>query len=270
MRTRKIVRRLTGRRPRPGTSEFSTAAIHDAVLRAVAQHSPPRESRYLDIGSGTGALLDLVQEAFAVMPFAADYTDRWMKRPGQKVEIVDLDRERLPFPDSHFALVTCVETIEHVENFREVVREAFRVLKPGGRAVFTTPNVLNLRSRIRYFTSGFYNLFGPVLLDRPDVRPGARGHISPINFFYLAHTFVSSGFRDVRVSTDKYQRRSLPAYALLWVPMRLANAVVYRRDKRKYKTIDAGNDWMVRAMNSRDLLLGRTVVIAATKPNGNA
>ncbi len=268
MRTRKIVRRLTGRRA-AGDSEFSTSAIHNAVLKAIALQPPPRGSRYLDVGSGTGLLLGLVQQAFGVIPFAADYTDRWMKRPGQKVEIVDLDRESLPFPDSQFSLVTCVETIEHVENFRAVVREAFRVLEPGGYAVFTTPNVLNLRSRIRYLTSGFYNLFGPVLLDRPDVRPGARGHISPINFFYLAHTFVSSGFTDVRVSTDKYQRRSLPAYALLWAPLRMANAVVYRRDKLKYKTIDQGNDWMVRAMNSPDVLLGRTVVIAARKPNGS-
>ena len=250
-------------------SEFSTSAIHEAVLRAIGLRPPRLGSSYLDIGSGTGALLNLVQQKFSVVPFAADYTDRWMKRPDQKVEIVDLDREPLPFPDGQFSLVTCVETIEHVENFRAVVREAFRVLAPGGLAVFTTPNVLNLRSRIRYMTSGFYNLFGPVLLDRPDVRPGARGHISPINFFYLAHAFVSAGFTDVRVSTDKYQRRSFPAYALLWAPIRAANAIVYRRDKQKYKTIDQGNDWMVRAMNSPDLLLGRTVVLAARKPNGS-
>src|SRR5438309_2952558 len=179
-------------------SEFSTSSIHDAVLRAIAAQPPPRGTRYLDIGSGTGLLMTAVEKAFAVEPFAADYTDRWMKRPEQKVAIVDLDREPLPFPDREFSLVTCVETIEHVENFRAVVREAFRVLEPGGHVVFTTPNVLNLRSRIRYLTSGFYNLFCPVLLDRPDVRPGARGHMSPSNFISLAYTFVRTGFTVVR------------------------------------------------------------------------
>jgi hypothetical protein len=147
-----------------------------------------------------------------------------------------------------------------------VVRGAFRILQPGGVAVFSTPNVLNMRSRLRYLASGFYNLFGPVLLDRPDVRPGARGHISPINFFYLAHAFTSAGFRELKLSIDKYQRRSFLVFVLLWLPMRLANAVAYRRDKRRYKTIDQGNDWMVRAMNSRDLLLGRTVILSAVKP----
>ena len=132
-----------------------------------------------------------------------------MKVEGQNVQIADLDRDRLPYEDGQFDLVTCVEVIEHVENFRAVVREVFRILRPGGVAVFTTPNVLNMRSRLRYLSSGFYNLFGPVLLDRPDVRPGARGHISPINFFYLAHAFASAGFRDLTVSVDKYQRRSI-------------------------------------------------------------
>jgi ubiquinone/menaquinone biosynthesis C-methylase UbiE len=267
MRARQIIRKLSGKRNRSKKdSEFSTSGIHNAVLAAIVARPPAPGASYLDLGSGTGVLLRNVRERFGVTPFACDYTDRWMKVEGQSVQIADLDRDRLPYDDGQFALVTCVEVIEHVENFRAVVREVFRILQPGGLAVFSTPNVLNLRSRQRYFSSGFYNLFGPVLLDRPDLRPGARGHISPINFFYLAHAFASAGFRELKVSVDKYQRRSLLVFALLWIPMRLANARVYRRDKRHYKTIDQGNDWMVRAMNSRDLLLGRTVILSAVKP----
>ncbi len=265
MRARQIIRKLSGKRNRKD-SEFSTSGIHDAVLRAIAARPPDLGGNYLDLGSGTGVLLRNVRERFGVTSFACDYTDRWMKVEGQNVQIADLDRDRLPYEDGQFAVVTCIEVIEHVENFRAVLREAFRILQPGGLAVFSTPNVLNLRSRLRYLLSGFYNLFGPVLLDRPDLRPGARGHISPINFFYLAHAFASAGFRDLKVSVDKYQRRSLLVFALLWLPIRLANAMVYRREKRHYKTIDQGNEWMVRAMNSRDLLLGRTVVLSAVKP----
>lgn len=267
MRARQILRKLSGKRHRSETdSEFSTSGIHNAILRAIAARPPARGASYLDVGSGTGALLRNVRQRFEVTPFACDYTDRWMKVEGQKVQIADLDRDRLPYEDGQFALVTCVEVIEHVENFRAVIREVYRILRPGGMAVFSTPNVLNMRSRLRYLSSGFYNLFGPVLLDRPDVRPGARGHISPINFFYLAHAFTAAGFRQLKVTIDKYQRRSLLAFPLLWIPMRIANVVAYRRDKERYKTIDEGNDWMVRAMNSRDLLLGRTVILSAVKP----
>src|SRR5450432_2280461 len=159
MRARQIIRKLSGKRNR-SDSEFSTSGIHNAVLAAVAARPPARGASYLDLGSGTGVLLRNVRERFGVISFACDYTDRWMKVEGQSVQIADLDRDRLPYDDGQFALVTCIEVIEHVENFRAVVREVFRILKPGGLAVFSTPNVLNLRSRQRYFSSGFYNLFG--------------------------------------------------------------------------------------------------------------
>ncbi|HEY2123907.1 MAG TPA: methyltransferase domain-containing protein, partial [Chthoniobacterales bacterium] len=164
-----------------------------------------------------------------------------------------------------FALVTCLEIIEHLENFRALIREVFRVLQPGGLAVFSTPNVLNLRSRFRYLSSGFYNLFGPLALNNSH-RHGARGHVSPINWFYLGHALSSTGFTDLRVSVDKYQRRSFLAFALLLAPIRLSNAAVYRRDRKTYGTVDESNAWMVQLMNSRDLLLGRTVIVSARKP----
>ena len=267
MRTRRFFRKLGGPGRADEASELSTSAIHTAVLRAIAGASENAlTGNHLDVGSGTGELLGLIRQRYSVHSFACDYTDRWMQLPGQEVHIVHLDRDPLPFPDGHFSLVTCVETMEHLENFRALIREVFRVLRPGGLAVFSTPNILNVRSRLRYLSSGFYNLFGPVLLDRPEIQ-GARGHISPINWFYLGHTLASSGFQDLRVSVDKYQRRSFLIFSLLLLPLRLSNVAVYRRDKNKYKTLNEGNAWMVQRMNSRDLLLGRTLVVSASKPN---
>lgn len=267
MRTRRIFRKLSGRRRPDESSELSTSGIHTAVLRAISTAGPNGPNgNHLDIGSGTGELLALVHKRYGVTSFACDYTARWMQLPGQELSIVDLNCDPLPFSDHQFSLVTCVETIEHLENFRALIREVFRVLQPGGLAIFSTPNILNVRSRLRYLSSGFYNLFGPVPLDRPEIH-GARGHISPINWFYLGHALASAGFQDLQVNVDKYQRRSLVAFALLLLPMRLSNAVVYNRDKNKYKTIDEKNAWMVQRMNSRDLLLGRTLIVSASKPN---
>jgi SAM-dependent methyltransferase len=266
MRTRRIFRKLTGRWRPDETSELGTLAIHRAALRALAKAAPPElDGDHLDIGSGTGELLRAVQAHFPMQSFACDYTNRFMETPGQKVDIVDLNREALPYADNRFSLVTCLETVEHLENYRALIRDVYRVLQPGGVAIFSTPNVLNLRSRFRYFSSGFYNLFGPLALDRSNMH-GARGHITPVNWFYFAHALVGAGFRNIEVTVDKYQRRSLPAYFLLLAPMRLANAIVYRRDQRKYMTVTEANAWMVRLMNSRDLLLGRSLIVSAAKP----
>jgi hypothetical protein len=65
---------------------------------------------------------------------------------------------------------------------------------------------------------------------------------------------------------DKYQRRSLLAFPFLIVPLRTTNWIVYHRDKSTYGTLNERNSWAVRAMNSWDLLLGRTLIVTAVKP----
>lgn len=46
---------------------------------------------------------------------------------------------KLPFADNTFDSILCSEVFEHVENINEVVLELFRVLKPGGKMIVTTP-----------------------------------------------------------------------------------------------------------------------------------
>lgn len=245
--------------------ELSTPEIHDAVLSAIEAWGTSLNGDCLDVGSGGGQLLRLIAARYGLRPHACDYISGLMETPGQKVEAVDLNHQALPYPNNQFALVMCIETIEHLENFRGMVREIYRVLKPGGLAVISTPNVLNLRSRLRYFSSGFYNLFGPLAVEEART-PGPRGHITPVNWFYLAHSLLSAGFQNVRPTVDKYQRRSIPAFVLFSIPIRLMDWTVQRRDARKYQTLNDKNLRLVRLMNSRDLLLGRTLIVTATKP----
>lgn len=264
-RLRKILRRLSGRK-QPQLSELSTPLTHRAVVDAVRRAAADKlRGDHLDVGSGTGDLLRVLADKFALRSFACDYTDQLIKTPDQPVEIVDLNREPLPFADNRFALVTCIETIEHLENFRALIRETYRVLQPGGIAVFSTPNILNVRSRWRFLTSGFYNLFGPLALDEPSIH-STRGHVNPVSWFYLAHALLSAGFENLQLSTDKYQRRSFLAFPFLALPIYLGNHVSSSRDRRRYRTLDGRNIDIVRAMNSRDLLFGRTLIVSAIKP----
>ena len=264
MSARRFFRKLAGRKI-TGLYQLSTPDIHRRVLDAIESAGQKLSGKCLDIGSGGGQLLRLVAARYGLTPFACDFIEGLNQTPGQKVELVDLNRDNLPYPDDHFGLVTCVETIEHLENFRALIREIYRVLKPGGLAVISTPNVLNLRSRFRYFSSGFYNLFGPLAAEEGRV-PGPRGHITPVNWFYLAHALQSAGFQNLRPTVDKYQRRSVPAFVLLALPIHVMNWRVRRRDAEKYKTLNDKNRPVVRLMNSRDLLLGRTLIVTATKP----
>jgi SAM-dependent methyltransferase len=49
---------------------------------------------------------------------------------------------RLPFEDSAFDAVTCIDAINHLPDRPRVLEEWRRVLKPGGRLLFTDPIVL--------------------------------------------------------------------------------------------------------------------------------
>jgi ubiquinone/menaquinone biosynthesis C-methylase UbiE len=247
---------------------LSIPAIHQAVLRAAGKIAPEPRGDYLDLGSGGGELIPPLCQRFRdLKPFACDYTDKLMKLAGQQVEIADLNRDPLPYADNRFALVTCIETIEHLERYRETVREIYRVLQPGGWAIFSTPNILNLKSRLRFLTFGFPNLFGPLAVRESEVHD-TGGHINPVGYFYLAHALLDAGFRadTLRVSVDRWQRSSLVPLVALWLPIRLSAGLAYRREVQKFHTIDAANAPIVRAMNSLDLLLGRTLIVAAAKP----
>ena len=45
----------------------------------------------------------------------------------------------MPFPENTFDTVLCSEVLEHVPDPARVIAEMFRVLRPGGQAVITTP-----------------------------------------------------------------------------------------------------------------------------------
>ena len=266
MRPRRLFRIILGRTKNYPTSELSTPRIHQAILSAIDQAAPRNLSGdYLDVGSGKGELLKLIGARYNVRCFACDYTAHLMKVQGQPVDIVDLNHDSLPYSDHRFALVTSAETIEHLEHYRETIREIHRVLRPGGLAIISTPNILNLRSRLHYLMFGFPSLFGPLLVGEQDVH-SPRGHINPVGWFYLAHALLDAGFVDLKLSIDKYQRRSLISFILLYMPIQVAGWYAYRRELKKYRTINAQNNGLVRKINSREIMLGRTLIVAARKP----
>jgi ubiquinone/menaquinone biosynthesis C-methylase UbiE len=247
--------------------ELSTDLILGKVL-TLSQPVLLGGSTHLDIGAGTGALIRSIREAHPnVKTFACDYTDCLMKVENQQVEIANLNEDALPYASSTFDLVTCTEVIEHLENYRKLIREVFRVTKPGGTAIFTSPNVLNLQSRLRFFYFGFWNLFGPLPVGRAESY-STVGHITPVSYFYLAHALAEAGFTVERLEIDKPQRSAVAKVWLYWPFIQLFGLLARRREVRRYRTIDKTNIDIVRRMNSLPMLLGRTIIVVAVRKSG--
>jgi 2-polyprenyl-3-methyl-5-hydroxy-6-metoxy-1,4-benzoquinol methylase len=97
----------------------STRLIYESVLGRIEDLMPRSVNlRHLDIGAGNGLLLKEVRERFSAEQSACDYSGSFMKYSDVPLDLVDLDSQSLPYPDSSFDLITCLETVEHLENFR--------------------------------------------------------------------------------------------------------------------------------------------------------
>ena len=58
----------------------------------------------------------------------------------ERVRFVQGDaRERLPFDDATFEAVTCIDSMNHLYDRQQVLDEWHRVVRPGGRILFTDP-----------------------------------------------------------------------------------------------------------------------------------
>jgi SAM-dependent methyltransferase len=243
---------------------LSTSTILNSAVNMAAKLQPTLPAVHLDIGSGHGDLIQLLRSKFDVVSSACDYTDSLMQLSDVKVSVANLNSEGLPYPDATFDLVTCTEVIEHLEHYRYTIREMYRVLKPNGTLVVSTPNILNLKSRIRFLIFGFYNLFGPLHFKESNLHE-TGGHINPVSVFFLTHALVDAGFQHIEVSIDKAQSTSKAWLPVLYIPIKLFSLKAMNAEKGKYKTVDAFNEPYVKQINAMNVLLGRTIIVGCKK-----
>ncbi len=246
-------------------NKLSLDATLEGAIHHLRQQYPDISGAHLDIGSGTGNLIRRIRQEYKLVSSACDYTDQFMELDGIHVDVVDLNHGQLPYPDASFDLVTFTEVAEHLENYRAIVREVCRILKPGGVVVITTPNVLNMKSRMRFLTTGFWSMFGPLHVGETAIE-SAGGHITPIPYPYLAHALMAAGFDMPHVSTDKIQFPSLYWFILFYLPIRLAAALAWHKERNTYRTLDKHNAPIIAQINTPAMLLGRSIVVLAHKP----
>lgn len=117
--------------------------------------------RLLDIGCGTGFIINLARDLFDEI-HGLDVTPAMLAKvdtSGGHITLHNTNAERLPFDDASFDVVTGYSFLHHLEDFRPVVREAFRVLKAGGLCYFDLdPNRLFWKALVDLEAAGSVGL----------------------------------------------------------------------------------------------------------------
>ncbi len=104
----------------------------------------PPVARCLELACGTGVFLpELSRHAKEIhaVDIGADLegVKHMLDQEGLKVHLQKADICALPFADGHFDLVVGMSCLEHLTNPELAIREAKRVLAPGGTAIFGVP-----------------------------------------------------------------------------------------------------------------------------------
>ena len=147
---------------RSAAAEASAGTSEEALYRRAVAWVQAEGVRgdVLDYGAGTGTLSRML---FDLHRFEKVIGADLMQRPANLPHPIDWLAQDLnhplAFPDSHFDALLSVEVIEHLENPRAVARDWFRLLKPGGRLFFTTPNADSWRSLVTLALKGHHQEF---------------------------------------------------------------------------------------------------------------
>jgi ubiquinone/menaquinone biosynthesis C-methylase UbiE len=198
---------------------------YEEDLRSVLRHeeiqrvanSLPREFRVLDLGCGVGHILTILPTSFEKV--GVDYSLHSLKLARRQLDeqtgLVNASGQALPFEDSSFDLITCLEVLEHLEDDEKAVREISRVLKPGGYLIASVPSQYyfeeyrELMGHYRHYTPASF----AALLSRYEIE--IRNYLNDyklFNFFYFYVYVALEGLNLVsnqimRTSTSLYERK---------------------------------------------------------------
>ena len=104
----------------------------------------PYES-LLDVGCGTGFLIDLLAKQRSARYCGADLSDGMIRMAKEKriegAEFTVSSADKLPYPDETFDIVTCSQSFHHYPYPEQAMREAKRVLKPGGLYILSDTGI---------------------------------------------------------------------------------------------------------------------------------
>lgn len=162
-------KRLTKQRETWHQKPALRAIYTDFYQQIVAECQP---GRTLEVGGGSGNLKELISEVISTDLVPTPWLD------------AAADAQALPFKNAAFANIVAVDVLHHIERPIRFLKEAERVLQPGGRLILLEPAI----TPVSWL---FYNFFHPepVILN---IDPLADGPTDPLREPFDANQAIPS------------------------------------------------------------------------------
>lgn len=173
-------------------------------------------TKHLDIGCGPGSFIGMLDNSIESVgvDLAADQIAYAQETYGSdSKKFICLKDGKLPFSDGEFDVITILEVIEHLneEQTKNVLSEANRCLKSGGKLILTTPNYGSLWPMLEFFVNKLSKL------------SYEDQHINCYKRKRLALELAQMNFNNIKVKS--FQGISFLTAALSWKFASLINCI---------------------------------------------
>lgn len=223
--------------------------VHQRLLKAYYLAKPYIKGSILEVGCGEGrgvAILGPLADEYSAIDKIPGVVNELSKiYPVHKFRQVNVP----PFEgieDSSFEVVVSFQVIEHIKEDDHFLREIYRVLKPAGVALITTPNIKKSLTRnpwhIKEYTAEQLKELAKVVFDKVELK-GITGNDKIWKYY-------ERNLRSVKKITrwDIFDLQyKLPA-VLLRIPYEILN----RMNRNK---LESANNVLVNSITHEDYLL---------------
>lgn len=128
-------------------SNVGDMSLKRRARKIIEELNPKDGEKIIDLGCGTGYYLFLLSNLPIKLKLTGFDNDKRAMDEGKdslknkKIEYVVGDLHKMPFKEESLKKALLSEVLEHVENDELVLQEIFRILKPNGVLVVSTPSV---------------------------------------------------------------------------------------------------------------------------------
>ena len=140
-------------RAKAGGTRFEGSTVPEFALEYF-----PRDGEVLECGPIFGPFIKYLQDHGYRHIHALDFVDvlTFPDRTKVTMNVIDFNKESMPYPENFFDGVAAWGIMEHLENSFHFVREVHRVLTPGGVFIISIPNVFHILSRLLFLKKGMF------------------------------------------------------------------------------------------------------------------